>query len=402
MISKPLIVYLHRYPPEHEAIQFSGLRELLDSLLEKFDVLYVSMQGVLPVNHELRRGLRIITLPFRVNPFSGTSKLAKTALFYLYLPFLRRQLKQARPDLIICKEPLLFVPIWIGRLGVPILIGGVSDFWLRIFLGGSQLGRRVADFMERFEIKRWRRMKFAVIANTKAEADIIVQRGMDPALIHLINTTSPPGLFFPCAARVEREKMGFTSSDWVVAIHGTIRPGKGYGQLLEWWRDIIRIHSKWHLMIIGGAGGDAWCRRQIRKLGLDDHVVMTGWLPTQKDVNCYLNAADCLLVIRRNSDDNRGIIPSALYHSLATGKPTVATGLAGMAEIMRHGIDGFLFKPDDFESFRTVLEYVANHPAEAAQIGQAGMCREKECFNADIAAAKTVAVIEGMLADNKD
>ena len=124
---------------------------------------------------------------------------------------------------------------------------------------------------------------------------------------------------------------------------------------------------------------------------------MTGWLPTQGDVNRHLNAADCLLVIRRNSDDNQGIIPSALYHSLATGKPTVATGLAGMAEIVRHGVDGYLFEPDNYDSFRAVLEYVAVHPAEAARIGQAGMAREKECFDPDIAAVKTVEVIDRML-----
>ena len=60
-------------------------------------------------------------------------------------------------------------------------------------------------------------------------------------------------------------------------------------------------------------------------------------------------------------------------------------------------VDGFLFEPDNYDSFRTVLEYVAAHPAEAAKVGQAGMAREKECFNPDIAAAQFAEVIERML-----
>ncbi|NLB59722.1 MAG: glycosyltransferase family 4 protein [Lentisphaerae bacterium] len=393
----PLVIYLHRYPPDYEALQFAGMRRLLDQLLIKFDVLYLSLRGVWPPNPELRRGLRIHQLRPRVNPFSGMSKLFKTLLFYLYLPVIIRILRRERPALIICKEPLPLVPILLARCGVPVLIGGVSDFWWRIFLGGNWLGDRLAGFLERLEAKQWRRLGVGVIANTKAEAELVGARGMDPARIFQVNTTSVQGVFFPCAAGFERRQLGFQESDWVVAIHGTIRPGKGYRQLLHWWRELIKQHPHWHLLIIGGAGGEAWCRRQIRRLGLEGHAHMTGWLPTQAEVNRHLNAADCLLVMRRNSDDNRGIIPSALYHSLATAKPTVATGLAGMAEIIRHGVDGFLFAPEDFESFHLVLEFIAGHLAEAARRGQAGMVREKECFDPETSAQATVAVVEQMI-----
>ncbi len=401
MSAKPLVVYLHRYPPEHEAVQFSGMRELLDHLLQKFDVLYVSMRGVKPINLELRQGLRFMEIPIVINPASGWSKFVKTVIFYAAMPLILHRLRKVKPDFIICKETLPFVPLMVEHLGVPFMIASVGDLWWRIFLGGSRWGSRLASRMERFEITGWSRARAAVVANTRAEFRLIATRGMDLDCIHIINTTSPPGLFFPCEARAERQQMGFASTDWVAAIHGTIRPGKGYSQLLEWWQALDRLHANWHLMIIGGAGGEAWCRYKIRRLGLDHHVHMTGWLAAQSDVNRFLNAADCLLVIRRNSDDNQGNIPSALYHSLAIGKPTVATGLAGMAEIVRHGVDGFLFEPDNYDSFRTVLEYVAAHPVSAAKVGQAGMAREKECFNPDTAAEKTVNVIERMLAESK-
>ncbi|MDO9543278.1 MAG: glycosyltransferase [Kiritimatiellia bacterium] len=401
MKSRPLIVYLHRYPPEYEVVHYCAMRPLCDRLLEKYDVLDVSMKGAMPLSPELRRGMRIIELPLRVNLSSGVSKLVKTALFYIYLPFTYLKIRKAQPDLIVCQESLPFIPILMSRMGVPIMIGAVSDFWWRIILGGNPLGSRIADYMERFEVRQWRRRQITVLTGTKSESDLIIQRGMDIQYVHAILTQNQPGLFFPCQANVDREKLGLTPEHWVIAIHGTIRPGKGYSQLLEWWQAIVRLHPNWHLLIIGGAGGEEWCQRLICRRRLEANVHMTGWLPTHKEVNQYLNAADCLLVIRRNSDDNQGVLPSALPHSLATGKPTVATGLAGITEIVRHGIDGFIFEPDNYNSFRSTLEYVAAHPVEAAKVGQAGMARERECFNPNVAAEKIAEVIERIISNAK-
>jgi glycosyltransferase involved in cell wall biosynthesis len=369
---------------------------MFDCLLKKFDVLYVSMRGVKPPSPEARRGLQIMELPLRVNPASGASKLLNTLLFYGYLPILRRRLRRLKPALIVSQETLPFVPIAMARLGVPTVIGGFGDLWWRIVFGGNPLTARFADFMDRYEIRQWRKLGIVVITSTRAETDVLVQRGMDRERIVILNVPGHVGIYFPCEAGAERAAMGFAPTDWVVAIHGTIRPGKGYGQLLEWWQALVKAHPNWRLLIIGGAGGEDWCRNLVRRLDLEAKVHLTGWLPTQNDVNRHLNAADCLLVVRRNSSDNQGI-PSALFHSLAVGKPTVATGLAGISEIVRHQVDGFLFEPDNYESFRATLEYVAEHPAEAAAVGQAGRAREKECFNPDQRAAQVAEVIEELI-----
>ncbi len=149
-------------------------------------------------------------------------------------------------------------------------------------------------------------------------------------------------------------------------------------------------------MIIGGAGGEAWCRREIAKRGLEQVVRMTGWLPTKPEVNRWLNAMDAVVVQRRNSPDNEGIIPSALYNGLSTGRPVVATGLPGIAEVVRDGVDGFLFTPDDGAAFLAALERVVADPAAAAQVGRAGLARAAECFDPRNAARTYRELIESL------
>lgn len=398
---RPLVVYLHRYAPEDERIQFSGMEALLRHLLARYDVLYVCMRGHLPVDPELRKGLAILQVPGTVDRRNGRDKLLKLGLYYLLFPWIRRKIAALKPDVLMCREPLPLIPGAMCRLGIPALVASVSDHWWAILLGWNPLGRRLARRLERWDVAKWNRARALIVANTEAEKNVMISHGADPALMRIINTTSPADEFFACDAADVRQKLGLGPELKVFATHGTIRPGKGYGQLVGWWKDVSAAHPDWRLLVIGGAGGEAWLRHKIRQNGIEHSVVMTGWLPTHADVNRHLNAADVMLALRRKSEDNEGIIPSVLYHNLMTGKPTVVTGLPGLAEIIRDRVDGFLFEPDNYDSFKRTLEYVVEHPAEAARVGQAGIARVAECFDIDRCARLHVDAIEELLARAK-
>lgn len=398
---RPLVVYLHRYAPEDERIQFSGMEALLRHLLARYDVLYVCMRGHLPVDPELRKGLAILQVPGTVDRRNGRDKLLKLGLYYLLFPWIRRKIAALKPDVLMCREPLPLIPGAMCQLGIPALVASVSDHWWAILLGWNPLGRRLARRLERWDVAKWNRARALIVANTEAEKNVMISHGADPALMRIINTTSPADEFFACDAADVRQKLGLGPELKVFATHGTIRPGKGYGQLVGWWKDVSAAHPDWRLLVIGGAGGEAWLRHKIRQNGIEHSVVMTGWLPTHADVNRHLNAADVMLALRRKSEDNEGIIPSVLYHNLMTGKPTVVTGLPGLAEIIRDRVDGFLFEPDNYDSFKRTLEYVVEHPAEAARVGQAGIARVAECFDIDRCARLHVDAIEELLARAK-
>jgi len=393
--SRPLVIYLDRYPPEIEAVQYAAMSRLIKLLISKYDVMYLSMKSAEP-DERIRDGISVWELPFCVKQKNAFDKWTKTIFYYLFLPLTLWRLKRVRPSFIICKEQLPFIPYFVSLLNIPMFID-ISDWWLLILLGGSKLGRKIAGCLQRWEVRHWNKKHVWVVTHTQAEARVVEEHGMTRNRIRIINTPFPPGVFYPCDAQAERKKLGFGDDLCVVAIHGTIRPGKGYGQLLEWWRDLVKIHPQWRLLIIGGAGGELWCKNKIRHLNLEPYVVMTGWLTTHDDVNRHLNAADCLLAIRRYSKDNEGITTATLFHSLATGIPTVVTGLAGMSEIVRDKTDGFLFEPDNYDSFREVLEYVFSHPEHAEKVGRAGIERARECFDPDKAAQQHVELIDEIL-----
>lgn len=394
---KPIVVYLHRYSPEVEALQWPALVDLVNALSPAYELVYFCMA---PSNGkrdgQLRKDIRVSELPFSVDQSDGRDKWLKTFRWYWCMGGLLRKIRAMNPALIICKETLPFIPGRVVKLGIPTIIE-TSDWWWSILLGRTAWGRKLADRLEAFEVRSWDRPNVKATVSTQAEGRLLALKGLDASRIAVINAPQNPGVFCPLNPPPSRAELGLDAKLKYFAIFGIIRGGKGYDQILDWWIRATEKHPDWRLVIIGGAGGEGWCRSEIVKRGLEGVTHMTGWLPTKQDVNRWLNVMDAVLVQRRNSPDNQGIIPSALFNGLSTGRPVVATGLPGIAEIVRDGVDGFLFTPDDEASFVAALERVVADPETAGRAGLAGAVRAAECFNPQNSARAHRSLIDEMV-----
>ena len=68
--------------------------------------------------------------------------------------------------------------------------------------------------------------------------------------------------------------------------------------------------------------------------------------------------------------------------------------MPGMAELLRDGVDGFLYQPDDGESFVAALERVVDDETAAEALGGAGARRATECFDPRASAKGFLRLIE--------
>ena len=396
VMSKPVLAYLHRYPPEIEVLQWPAFRPLAEQAAKEFELVYVSMGPAGGKRDgELRRWMRVEELPVTVDQADGRDKLRKTLWWYGHLGGTLKRLRSLNPAAVICKEILPFIPGRVVGTGIPTLIT-VCDWWWTIFWGHAAWGRRLAAGLERMEVRGWNRPSTQVAVNTQTERGLVVGKGMDPSRVHVIDAPLNAGLFRPLDPRPTKAELGLEAERRHFAVFGIIRQGKGYEQLLDWWRAAVARHPDWQLVIIGGAGGEAWCRQEIAKRGLERGVRMTGWLPTKEEVNRWLNAMDALIMVRRNTMETRGAIPSALSNGLSTGRPVVATGLPGIAEIVADGEQGYLFRPDDGGSFLEALERAVADPARAEEVGRAGREQAARRFDSARVAREHLDVIRRM------
>ncbi len=86
-----------------------------------------------------------------------------------------------------------------------------------------------------------------------------------------------------------------------------------------------------------------------KSLGLDEAVTFRGNLSRQKTIN-ELRVSDLFVIASEiTSDGDQDSIPMAILESMALGVPVIATGTAGIPEVIEDGETGILIPPAEPE-----------------------------------------------------
>src|SRR5207244_6426708 len=135
-----------------------------------------------------------------------------------------------------------------------------------------------------------------------------------------------------------------------VGLVGNIRGSKGHAYFLEAARSVLAQRSDARFLIVGDGIGFDDVRRRVKEMGLESHVVMTGF---RRDMPEVMAALDVLVLPSVKSEAVSQVIPQAL----AVGTPVVGTTVGGTPELVRDGETGRL-----------------RHPADAADLGTPHPC----------------------------
>lgn len=128
------------------------------------------------------------------------------------------------------------------------------------------------------------------------------------------------------------------------------------------------------LTILGdsaGTGRRDELKRTADVLGIGGMVEFAGLVP-RRDLPERLSRASALVLPRASGAFSTAGFPTKLAEYLATGRPVVVTAVGDIRRYLHDGQDAFLVPPDDEEAFRSRLEYVLDHPDEAAAVGLRG------------------------------
>ncbi len=151
---------------------------------------------------------------------------------------------------------------------------------------------------------------------------------------------------------IARRQLDLPEGSRVALFMGLIRPYKGVDLLLE---ALARLPaaSGWELLVAGEPWGEqgALVQRLTRELGIGERVhLRLGWTP-EPEVPRLLAAAD-LVVLPYRSGSQSAVAPMAL----AAGVPVLTTAVGGLAEIVRHGVDGWIVEPGSVSALTAALE----------------------------------------------
>lgn len=177
-----------------------------------------------------------------------------------------------------------------------------------------------------------RAIPYAVDAfGSKPEKEWVIINGVDDQLIN--------------SQGQEKTYSNGKERDFTFINVGRIHPIKGLDLLIDAMAQVLRAHpTGTRLLIVGAAGvdegGEQKYENQLKKRASEissEAIQFAGFIPNDKLVD-YYKIADCGVLPTRLMEGNSLF----LMECQAMGVPVIATGIGGVADVVRDGIDGIL------------------------------------------------------------
>ena len=194
-----------------------------------------------------------------------------------------------------------------------------------------------------------------------------------------------------CAAKdVEawRVKLGINGKHFVIASIASLTANKGHEVLVRAMRQVVEKHENARGLIIGEGHERDHLESLIDSLDLRGRVFIVGM---QGDVAPLLRLAHVLTLCSVNREG----LSVALLEGAAAGIPLIGSDLGGIPEVIRHGVNGFLFRPGDSVALARAVERLIEEPESWER-----MCRQsREIGEMQFSRRRFISTIEGIYED---
>ncbi|TDT39477.1 glycosyltransferase involved in cell wall biosynthesis [Halospina denitrificans] len=214
----------------------------------------------------------------------------------------------------------------------------------------------------------------SVVCNSKAVAEVTrrVERFPDRKTVVIYNG-------YPQAeAGINRELGGVPEDDvptvFTVGLVANLRPIKRIRDLLLASASLVSADIRFELHIVGG-GDSNELQATAQALGVEKQVVFWG---AREDVPERIKEFDVAVLCSESEGFSNSII-----EYMRGGKPVVCTDAGGNAEIVEHGVNGYLYPVGDTETLARYLAELARCPEKRREMGQQGLARVKDCYTID-------------------
>ncbi len=221
---------------------------------------------------------------------------------------------------------------------------------------------------------------------TRTGRDRLQALGGTRAPLHLIYHGVQFDRFRPLAALSSRRD-GTEEVDPVRLLAvGRAVPKKGFDILLGALA-LLPASCSWRLTHIGGGPELKTLRAAAAELGLADRI---DWLGPQDQVvvlGRYREADIFVLPCRVAADGDRDGLPNVLLEAQSQGLVCVSTDVAGVPELIEHGVNGLLVEPDSSDALGEALLGLMRDPDARRRLGRAGAERVASRFDATTSVA---------------
>lgn len=197
--------------------------------------------------------------------------------------------------------------------------------------------------------------------------------------LHVINNGIPSdnGCITDCpvdeTSQVDPVTAAFCRNGFTIGAIGRLSNEKGFDILLAAVREVAETTPEIRLVILGEGGERGILEEQVKKLGLEQHVLMPGYVA---GASRYLPFFDVFVL----SSLTEGL-PIVILEAMQAGVPIVATRVGGIPEVLENGEAGILADPSDPSALARGILRLFDDPPLRASFTEHGKKMVKEKYS---------------------
>ncbi|HUF99350.1 MAG TPA: glycosyltransferase [Ilumatobacter sp.] len=153
---------------------------------------------------------------------------------------------------------------------------------------------------------------------------------------------------------------------------GVLERYKAVDVLLDAWKEVTDRVPEARLVIVGDGSLRHALRERVEAEGLGSSVEFRDPMP-REELCSAIDEAVCLVLPSRSEG-----LPRIVLEAMARGRPVIAAAVGGMAELIDHGVSGYLVAPEDVLGLADDIVRLIDDYERASTMGAAARSRAEE------------------------
>lgn len=275
--------------------------------------------------------------------------------------------------------------------GTPALASGLDIRYLFEVnaLPSWELGYTYPEFINNYSLKhKIEDMEYfclnasdRILTVSDVTTEALKHKGIDPDKITTI-PNSAPDIFFRqdgCGQVPDFMKNG----RWI-GYFGSLHPWQGVEDAVTAFSRISTGFQDVSMLIVTGGrkGARKKLRKRIRKLGLEDRIILNHPMPHETlapVVRTFEFSLAPLTDTPRNT--RQGCCPVKIIESMAAGTPVIASNLSCVRSLIHHSTDGWLVPPGNSRALAIAMNTLLSEPSTTETLSENALNKAKSHFS---------------------
>ena len=211
-----------------------------------------------------------------------------------------------------------------------------------------------------------------IIAVSHGVERVLLQHGVRPELCTTVNNAIDIHQPLPDRSAM-RQRLNIDDDTFVFGSIGSLIPRKANHHTLEALAQFSQKHpqAKWKMVLVGEGAERRALAEQARALGIEHHVIFTGFQNTPFD---YLATFDAFILASKSEG-----LPRVVLEAMLLNIPVIGSQVTGTAELIDHDSTGLLFPWSDVSQLAQHLDNIWADAELRARLAAAAY--QKVCHN---------------------